>query len=1081
MVWHKKWDWFHRSRNHAMVRSTGRAVRHTSKAVHRVLLLGMGLLVVACCLLAGAAWRLSQGPIDLRWLSDRVKTAFIDDTAPVRVSFDGVFLVWEGFDKGVDYPFDIRLSNIVITDPAGRRLVAAPSAHLTFSLAGLLLGRFVPRAIEVDHAQFTVTREATGTIDLATDLAEGDSPGPSSVDLARFREQLSHPASSDHGRSRGLLDQIRRVHFHDTEATLRDRQSGLVLRTTGMDLDLIRAARGHVRGVLRAPLSIGDQKAELAVDADWAGGSGTRLDLTLTPFRPSGMGTLPPALTVLTDIDLPVSLTATAGFDADFKLSRIQANIQLGQGLIHVAQGSLPVRSGTIALSATPETVTITEGHFDVAPGPEASAEIVDLSGTIVHAADRLTASVTAGLSQINVADLPKLWPQGIGGGARPWVMEHVTAGKATRGTASFTIESDDALHDVVVTQATGDLDGTGGTFTWIDNVPAVEQTDFHLHLVDPDTLDIFVSSAHQRVANGGADLLIKDGQMRITGLSLHDQIAVIHTAVEGPVASALALLKEPRLQLLSTHPIAVQIGDGDASATLDFQFPLENKLQMDDVQIQAAAHLTGVRLLDVAGGQDLNGGVFDMQINKDGLTLKGQGSMATVPVSLNGTMDFTPGPADQVIQKITLTGQPSGAQLVSAGLPVADFISGTIPLSVVMIERRGGDGSVAIDGNLTPAALTVHPLAWNKPQGSTASASAMLLMSHDRLTKIDKIAVRGDGLLLTGSAAVANGHVGSVALDEIRLGQTHGHGTIQLPVNQPVSVVLQGDQLDLSAKLTEKTSAAAKPEPAPATKPDWTTDDRFDHVILANGENARDVRITATGGGALTRLLTVTGTLVSGSVFSVRIEPRADKRHLVVDTKDAGSFLRGVDAIRGMRSGHLLIDGVLDTPLGLHPMTGTATIDDVVVRNSPALGKLLQAITLYGLVDALRGPGMNFAHIVVPFRYDGTNLDVNEAHAANSSLGLTATGRIGVASGQTSITGTIVPAYFFNSMLGHLPLVGKLFSPEQGGGVFAARFGLSGQIDDPSVSINPISALTPGFLRGIFGVFDRQPAAAAK
>ena len=143
--------------------------------------------------------------------------------------------------------------------------------------------------------------------------------------------------------------------------------------------------------------------------------------------------------------------------------------------------------------------------------------------------------------------------------------------------------------------------------------------------------------------------------------------------------------------------------------------------------------------------------------------------------------------------------------------------------------------------------------------------------------------------------------------------------------------------------------------------------------------------------------------------------------------------------------------------------------IDDVVVTNSPVLGKLLQAITLYGLVDALRGPGMAFSHVVVPFRYDGVTLNIDQAHADNPSLGLTAKGWIGLASGQTAINGTIVPAYFFNSMLGQLPLVGKLFSPETGGGVFAARFALEGPIDDPSVSINPISALTPGFLRGKF------------
>jgi hypothetical protein len=43
---------------------------------------------------------------------------------------------------------------------------------------------------------------------------------------------------------------------------------------------------------------------------------------------------------------------------------------------------------------------------------------------------------------------------------------------------------------------------------------------------------------------------------------------------------------------------------------------------------------------------------------------------------------------------------------------------------------------------------------------------------------------------------------------------------------------------------------------------------------------------------------------------------------------------------------------------------------------------------------------------------------------------------------------------------------------------VFAARFGLEGPIDDPSLSLNPVSALTPGFLRDIFGIFDK-PAGA--
>jgi hypothetical protein len=336
---------------------------------------------------------------------------------------------------------------------------------------------------------------------------------------------------------------------------------------------------------------------------------------------------------------------------------------------------------------------------------------------------------------------------------------------------------------------------------------------------------------------------------------------------------------------------------------------------------------------------------------------------------------------------------------------------------------------------------------------------------------------VAGDGVVVNGSANFTDGRMRSVQLDQIRLGRTQGHGTIR--VGDVVEVVVQGGTLDLAPKLTEKMTAEA---PTQVTTPPWKLDARFDHALLANGEMANDVLANASGGGSMIGLLDVLGTIPGGGGFSIRIQPQggaqAGKRHLAVEAKDAGRFLRGMDAIRNMESGQLRIDGDFDGPLGLRNVTGTAVIDEVVVHNSPVLGKLLQAITLYGLVDALRGPGMRFARIVAPYRYDGADLILNDARAANPSLGLTAQGRIGLASGQVSISGTIVPAYFFNSMLGQLPLVGKLFSPEKGGGVFAARFGLEGAIDDPSVSFNPISALTPGFLRDIFSIFDK-PAAA--
>ena len=433
--------------------------------------------------------------------------------------------------------------------------------------------------------------------------------------------------------------------------------------------------------------------------------------------------------------------------------------------------------------------------------------------------------------------------------------------------------------------------------------------------------------------------------------------------------------------------------------------------------------------------------------------------------------MDFNAGPADQVVQKIVATGDADATQLDAAGLQVTDVATGPMSLTATLTERRNGQSAVTIESDLTRATLTVDPLAWSKRPGTPASATATIRLQRDRLSRIERIAVRGDDLLLTGSAEFTDGRIRSVLLDRIRLGRTDARGAVHFAPGTPIAIALRGSQIDLAPKLTEKSDGKASPD-GPTT-PAWTLDGHFDRALLANGERATDLLVKAGGEGATVRSLDAIGNLGSGVGFSIRIDPQRGKRHLHVATKDAGSLLRGLDIRGTMQSGQLTLDADFGRPIGFRPLAGTIEITDVTVKDSPVLGKLLQAITVYGLVDALRGPGMTFTRVTAQFQYNGTSVSLDQARAYNSSLGLTAKGTIGIGPGRTSITGTIVPAYFFNAMLGRIPLLGKLFSPEEGGGVFAVRFGMDGPADDLTIKVNAVSALTPGFLREIFGVFD--------
>ena len=63
-----------------------------------------------------------------------------------------------------------------------------------------------------------------------------------------------------------------------------------------------------------------------------------------------------------------------------------------------------------------------------------------------------------------------------------------------------------------------------------------------------------------------------------------------------------------------------------------------------------------------------------------------------------------------------------------------------------------------------------------------------------------------------------------------------------------------------------------------------------------------------------------------------------------------------------------------------------------------------------------------------------------------------------------------MVPAYGVNNVLRQIPLFGPLLTGGEGEGLFAVIYDAKGPLSDPQVSANPLSLLTPGFLRALFG-----------
>ena len=128
-------------------------------------------------------------------------------------------------------------------------------------------------------------------------------------------------------------------------------------------------------------------------------------------------------------------------------------------------------------------------------------------------------------------------------------------------------------------------------------------------------------------------------------------------------------------------------------------------------------------------------------------------------------------------------------------------------------------------------------------------------------------------------------------------------------------------------------------------------------------------------------------------------------------------------------------------------------------------MAALLDAISVVGLLQQLDGQGLSFDEVDATFRLTPNQVIVSEASAVGPGLGISVDGVYTLASKQIDLQGVVSPFFLVNS-------IGS-FLTRKGEGLIGFSFNIAGTVAAPRVSVNPLSALTPGMFREIF----RRPA----
>jgi hypothetical protein len=273
-----------------------------------------------------------------------------------------------------------------------------------------------------------------------------------------------------------------------------------------------------------------------------------------------------------------------------------------------------------------------------------------------------------------------------------------------------------------------------------------------------------------------------------------------------------------------------------------------------------------------------------------------------------------------------------------------------------------------------------------------------------------------------------------------------------------------------------------APPAPAPrgaqakADAKDIDLDVALNILTGHNDEAITNVTLKASLRRDNLRQLDLEGRLGSANVVAQTV-PRAGGGPVVVaQAEDAGGLLRFLDIYRRMEGG----DMVVQFATGDGPQTGFVILHRFSLRNEPALRRIIPTQTqVVAGADSSGRPQsvridvneVGFTKARVDFVKSAGRLDFKDAAIWGQSVGFTLSGFIDYARDRADITGTFVPAYGLNNAFAQVPLFGPLLGGGQYEGLFAVNFRISGQASAPTLTVNPLSAVAPGFLRKLFGV----------
>lgn len=690
------------------------------------------------------------------------------------------------------------------------------------------------------------------------------------------------------------------------------------------------------------------------------------------------------------------------------------------------------------------------------------------LSGTVGTRADDAGLTLRIGASGTDGRKALRLWPENIAPAVRNYLVDELRGGRLDQADIQIDMSGpelaaatrgdpmpDNALRvtfaiseaGLTISQDAPPLSGGRVSGTITGRSTTIQNATAEIRLSDSRVLSL------------------SDGSFLIRDPEPHKVVAQVGLRLGGSADSLAALLETPMFRGLTGADIDPSTIKGRADLRIDLPIDLKHVPELAEMPVTLTGTLTDLSMEKAVGKDRFEAGRFSVSFDRSGFALKGDGRLLGAPVAID-LRQPKPGSPGEAVVTLSL----DDAFRAKRGLPTAPQLGGVIPARVVVPVGRpasAGKPPARIEADLTRASINGLLPGWSKPVGKAGRLGFTLVESAGGGMELRDIALDAAPALARGSATIsAEGSLERADLTSLKLSPGDDMRVSLDRAGSAYKVAVKGAVVDARPFLKTMTG----PDEKGGRDAGKEIDADLSANILSgfNGESLTNVTLRANLKGGDVRTAQFKGRFGGAPLNATVVKGERGQPLLNLESADSGATLRFLDIYKRMYGGRLALNVYLNDG----PQSGVVQIKDFALRNEPALSSIVAQAPppADGRRAAANANDVGFDKMRANFVRSGSRVSFSDAAISNAAMGFTAGGWLDTAKERTQIDGTFVPLYGLNNVVAHLPLVGPLLAGGSNEGLFAVNFNVSGPIAKPTVNVNPLSAVAPGFLRKLFG-----------